>query len=137
MKRDNVATPSYILKALEEEFGPIFDPCPLNPDWNKETDVDGLAIPWGKFTFVNPPYSNVHPWLKKAQEEHALGNTVVLLLKINTLYRQYFEQYAGVELRFFNHRIQFPPYPTCAMFGSMLVVFGKNRGCYKMVDYRT
>ena len=135
MERDSVITPSYILTQLKEEFGPLFDPCPYNPCWDKEKDQDGLTIPWGQYTFCNPPYSNVKPWLAKAAQEHALGKTIILLLKINIACRGYFKPYEGVELRFFNHRIRFPPHSTCARFGSMLVIFGKKQG-YSLIDYR-
>lgn len=55
-----------------------FDPCPL--DNNPVTD--GLAIQWYTPTFVNPPYSNPLPWVKKAIYEHMInGHTVVMLLK--------------------------------------------------------
>ena len=133
MDRDSVATPLYIKEALEREFNTtFFDPCPLNPHWT----IDGLSIPWKPFTFVNPPYSNVRPWLEKAAREHKLGNTVILLLKTETVCRRYFKQFEGVELRFINHRIKFPLYPLPARFSSMLVVFRTQKVGYSIVDYR-
>ena len=139
-ERDSVATPPYILDSLEKEYGKkFFDPCPLNPHFDKDKDVDGLSVPWKDFTYVNPPYSNVRPWLQKAQKENALGKTIVLLLKVDTLATNYFKQYTNdVELRFFNHRIKFPNYSRQAMFCSMLVIFGKNKSSsYKIIDYRS
>ena len=138
--RDSVATPQYILDALEDEFKvKWFDPCPLNPHFDSEKDVDGLKIPWSFYTFVNPPYSNVKPWVEKAKEEHRQGKTIVLLLKIDSICKDYFKKNCvGAELRFINHRVQFPNYKRPAMFSSVLVVF--KAGCetnkYKIVDYR-
>ena len=135
---DSVSTPQYILTALTSEFGQLFDPCPLNPTFDPTVDVDGLTVPWGKTTFVNPPYSNAKPWVLKAVAEHKLGKTVILLLKVDILPTAYFQQCAdAVELRFFNHRIQFPGFERKARFASMLVVFKNKTNSFKMVDYRT
>ena len=140
-KRDSVRTPEYILQALQSEFGTeLFDPCPYNPNFDEDKDTNGLLIPWGPVTFVNPPYSNVRPWLEKARDEHELGKTVILLLKVNSLATNYFPPCSqAVELRFFNHRVRFPDYNNVALFGSMLVVFRAKvtkSSEYKLVDYR-
>lgn len=68
-------------KWLADIFISWFDPCPLNSYWDPRTDIDGLEIDWQYHTFVNPPYSNPLPWVKKAIREKAKGNTVVMLLK--------------------------------------------------------
>ncbi len=49
----------------------IFDPCPnrsrilpgtfITPDW-----VDGLAMDWPAPWFINPPWSDIAPWVKRA-----------------------------------------------------------------------
>lgn len=70
-----------------------FDPCPIY--WDRETHPDGLKIDWAEAivnisqdegfwicgAFVNPPYSNPLPWVKKAIAEYNKGITIVLLLK--------------------------------------------------------
>lgn len=74
---DDWGTPDWIMKLFEAWF----DPCPLDPQWTRS----GLDLPWGKYhdqIFVNPPYSNPKPWVKKAISEHLEhGSSVVLLLK--------------------------------------------------------
>jgi len=138
-KGDSVQTPPYVIQYLEAEFGKLFDPCPLNPDFDKKKDTDGLAIPWKQFTFVNPPYSNVRPWLEKAAQEHKLGKTIVLLLKVETIATKYFKELSrGAELRFFNHCIVFPGYKHHARFRSVLLVFkaGMNSNTYQVIDCR-
>ncbi len=67
---DNCPSPRYI----REYFCDWFDPCPSVPAFN------GLKIPWKKLNFVNPPYSNKIPWLKKAREEQLLGHSSMFLL---------------------------------------------------------
>jgi len=32
------------------------DPCPLDPDWNKRDNPDGLELDWSYYTICNPPY---------------------------------------------------------------------------------
>ena len=77
--------------ALEKEFEvKFFDPAPYNPNFDSEKDVDGLKIPWSFYTYVNPPYSNVGPWVKKAKEEHRQGKTIILLLKTDSVCKEYF-----------------------------------------------
>ncbi|KAJ3078491.1 hypothetical protein HK102_004468 [Quaeritorhiza haematococci] len=60
-----VETPEYILKYLIGKFGPLRDPCPMNPCY------DGLTVPWSEkeTNFVNPPYKYLAPWLNKAIQE--------------------------------------------------------------------
>jgi len=49
-----------------------YDPCPIDHD--PKTDDDGLEVDWEYYyrgsdyigAFVNPPYSNPLPWVKKA-----------------------------------------------------------------------
>lgn len=57
---DNWATPEAFYDALDAEFHFDFDPCPLHADFN------GLATPWGKRNFINPPYS------RKLKEEFVI-----------------------------------------------------------------
>lgn len=55
---NSVATPVDMIEALENEFGKLFDPCPID---HKE---DGLAIPWKSPTYCNPPYDSIGLWLQ-------------------------------------------------------------------------
>tara|TARA_Y100000401_G_scaffold76903_1_gene62614 strand:+ start:240 stop:644 length:405 start_codon:yes stop_codon:yes gene_type:complete len=77
MPSDSWLTPQWILDLV----GECFDPCPFKPDFNADTDLDGLRIEWPSRTFVNPPYSNVKVWVLKALREHEQGKTVIMLLK--------------------------------------------------------
>lgn len=67
---DSSPSPHWLL----DVFKGYFDPCPLNPGF------DGLKIPWEKYNYVNPPYSNKKPWILKAIEEQKKGNTTVMLI---------------------------------------------------------
>jgi hypothetical protein len=71
---DDWKTPKWLM----EFFKDYYDPCPVNPTF------DGLKIDWKSPSFVNPPYSNVLEWVKKAIEESKKGVNVVLLLRVDT-----------------------------------------------------
>jgi len=43
--------------------------------------TDGLQREWGPRVYVNPPYSNPLPWIRKAIDEAEDGKLIVLLLK--------------------------------------------------------
>ncbi len=50
------STPKELYEELDKEFLFNCDPCPL---YGLE---DGLPVPWGSSTFVNPPYGReIHP----------------------------------------------------------------------------
>jgi hypothetical protein len=77
MGSDDYPTDEWLMKLFEF----YYDPCPLN------CDVDLLNEPWHKHAFsgvyVNPPYSNPLPWVKKAIEtkRNYPDLNVVMLLK--------------------------------------------------------
>jgi hypothetical protein len=71
---DNYATPKWLMDIFKDWY----DPCTLSK--GEFRMQDGLGD-WQDRTFVNPPYSNPMPWIKKAIEESAKGKTIVLLLR--------------------------------------------------------
>ena len=104
-------------------FNDYFDPCPLNDNPNE----DGLKIKWKNKTFVNPPYSNPLPWVKKAIEESKKGRLIVMLLKMDTSTRWFKElKEADAEFLWINGRLHYNglhhtynrnvPFPFPSMF---------------------
>ena len=129
---DNWATPDYILDPLIKEFGKMFDPCPLN------SDFDGLIIPWKKVNFVNPPYNNKDKvaFIRKAYEESLKGKTSILLLPVTTELPVFHELvFPYAETRFIKGRVKFKGINTLGeyvtnksgMCGSMFVIFRGNK----------
>ena len=93
--RDSRFTPADFMEAVYQAFGPIdLDPCAhcLSPVVAKrrimlEEGGDGLTDPWsGHLAYVNPPYSQLLVWLRRAHEQWQLGNvtTVICLVPVRT-----------------------------------------------------
>ena len=121
--RHNWKTPDAVLSDLNLEFGFDFDPCPTDPDFN------GLECDWGSCNFLNPPYSQIKIWLKKALNEHGKSRTVVALLPSRTGTDWFHEcvlPYAA-EIRFIRGRLQFDNCGVNAPFDSMIVVYQDER----------
>jgi DNA N-6-adenine-methyltransferase (Dam) len=76
---DTWMTPRFILGQLGK-FD--LDPCAaeLKPHWIAKTSYtiadDGLAAGWTGRVFMNPPFSNTGPWLRK-HADHACGISLV------------------------------------------------------------
>lgn len=126
---DNVATPSYLLEDLRKEFGELFDPCPLNAN----PTVDGLEMEeWGskgEACYVNPPFSNIKPWVEKAIEEAAKGKQIIMMLPVRTnsaYWHRFIFPYAD-EIRFLDKYIQFEGFGKTCPFSICLVVFRSAR----------
>jgi len=102
-KTNSVSTPQYLLDLLKNEFGPMFDPCPFNPHFDKNKDIDGLDIPWKKTNYCNPPYNFPKPWVVKAKREQRKGNTTILLLKLSCLGTQYIKRLLKLENKNYNY----------------------------------
>jgi site-specific DNA-methyltransferase (adenine-specific) len=118
---DSYSTPENIFADLDREFHFNDDPCPLDP----QPLNDGLSREWGNSTFMNPPYSNPEPWVRKAYEESLRGKIVVGLLRGDTSTRWFHDwvlPYA--DLRFVRGRIKFNGDP--APFASIIAVWGNK-----------
>lgn len=82
-------TPPDLMSELQREFEFDFDACPFP----KPNDFDGLILPWGKNTYVNPPFGAVigadgkkkgpTAWARKSIEEYKKGNRVVMVYPID------------------------------------------------------
>ena len=121
---DQWSTPKDVYEALDDEFNFDFDPCPLND----KPEFDGLAIDWGKCSFVNPPYSDLAKWCRKAYEQWQKGKTVVMLIPSRTC-TKYWHEYVmkATEIRFIKGRLKFGEAKNPAPFPSAIIIF-KNNG---------
>lgn len=88
---DEYYTPAYIVDAARSVMGAIdLDPatCELAQTvvraerFYTKAD-DGLARPWSGRVWLNPPFSNPHPFVMKAIEEYANGNIDEAIVLVN------------------------------------------------------
>jgi site-specific DNA-methyltransferase (adenine-specific) len=121
------ATPEWLYAELDKEFGFDFDPCPL---YGASSGVDGLTIPWGQSTFVNPPYGRaIGHWTAKAKKEAGGGKTVVMLIPSRTDTKWWHEDIMTAdEIRFIKGRLKFGGAKTSAPFPSAVIVWNKTKG---------
>ena len=106
-------------KWLYELFDDWYDPCYLSDGVLRSQD--GLSD-WKDKTFVNPPYSNVLPWVEKAIKERQKGKRVVMLLKMDTSTKWFSRlQESGAKFMWINGRLQHQTGKPAA-FPSMLVI---------------
>lgn len=93
--RDSRFTPTDFMELIYRIFGPVdLDPCahPMSPVVARRRIIldeggDGLIDPWsGDLVYMNPPYSQLLVWLRRAHEQWKLGNvkTVVCLVPVRT-----------------------------------------------------
>lgn len=124
-KSINWGTPEHILK----RFDGYFDPCPYRADF------DGLTIPWPKWVFVNPPFSELSAWAEKCAHEHQNGTAHIVLLmpaRVDTrAFHEHVLKYAQIE--FIKGRLRFVDLdnssekPVAAPFPCILAHYGGQR----------
>jgi len=113
---DDHATPKEFYDELNKEFNFNDDPCPIQGS-------GGLDREWGTRTYMNPPYSNPTPWVKKAYEESLKGKLVVGLLRGDTSTRWFHDWvYGKAKIRFVKGRLKFTGKP--APFPSIVAIWG-------------
>lgn len=85
---DEYQTPRDLFDFLDKRFRFTLDPCttsdnPLRTRYFLTIYEDGLLSSWGydSSVFMNPPYSNVEPWVEKAYMSSLDGCLVVGLLR--------------------------------------------------------
>jgi phage N-6-adenine-methyltransferase len=147
--KDCWATPTDLFNMLNAEFKFNLDACAnqhnykcahyydevrdcLNVNWRPLSHADDLRA------FMNPPYSNPAPFIKKAWQESKNG-LIVCLVKADTSTRWWatFWDYdnnqprPGCEVRFLPKRVKFTPpqggiAKNCAAFPSAVVIMDRR-----------
>ncbi len=134
---DEWETPAWLFDQLNEEFHFVLDAAASEDNFKCSAylskELNALRIGWGMnlVIWLNPPYSNPYPWVKKAYIE-AEDNTIVLLLPSTTGVK-WFQEFVwdnrrhepkfGVELRFLPGRIKFVGAKSTPRFDSVIVIF--------------
>ncbi|MDM5130071.1 phage N-6-adenine-methyltransferase [Aeromonas piscicola] len=95
--RDMTQTPLYLFRALDREFHFSLDAAALPETALCQKyltpSIDALQVDWGDFispsvrspwAWLNPPYSDIGPWVKKAIEQQGRGIGTVILVPQDT-----------------------------------------------------
>ncbi|MDO2950588.1 phage N-6-adenine-methyltransferase [Aeromonas simiae] len=90
-------TPQWLFAAMDLEFGFVLDAAALPETALCQKyltpDIDALSVDWGDFispsarapwAWLNPPYSDIQPWVDKAIEQQARGVGTVMLAPQDT-----------------------------------------------------
>lgn len=143
---DEWSTPQWLYNLLHSEFKFQFDPCCTFKNqkcqygtgldersaYGYHQSFDSLAINWFergyKSCFLNPPYSKIAAFMKKAFEESQKGAIVVCLIPARTD-TKYWHDYVmkAAEIRFVKGRLKFGDQTNSAPFPSVIVVFKPPR----------
>lgn len=119
---DEWATPDGVYQELNQEFSFDLDPCPLG---GAENGLARLFTSWdGRRVFVNPPYSDIRPWLERAGE--ALLAVYLIPARTDTRWFHEIVLPKATEIRFIRGRLKFGQAKTSAPFPSMVVVFNNG-----------
>jgi site-specific DNA-methyltransferase (adenine-specific) len=134
------ATPQWLFDALDREFGFTLDPCSdgTNAKCGKfyTPKENGLLRDWSTETvFMNPPYSEVSDWMRKAYGAAQEGATVVCLVPARTDTQWWHEYAMKSEIRFIKGRLKFGDAENSAPFPSAIVVFRPKT--FSLVSYGT
>lgn len=130
-------TPPSLIRKLERALGGRFDldPCsgsevdPIAEERYTKED-DGLSQPWFGNVFVNPPFSEVGDWVRKAYDEQRNGDAerVVMLLPVRLATGYFHDHITDADaICFLRGRLDYyngDGEMKGAPFASYLVVFG-------------
>ena len=127
-------TPIELFKQIDEEFNFQLDPCTSSSKHgNLETPryytkkEDGLMQDWWPHSpaFVNPPFDNIGPWLRKAHFESRRGCTCVVLVpsKTDTAWWHDLVLEKADEIRYIRGRVKFEGFEQAFIFGCAMVIY--------------
>ena len=132
-KSDEWTTPQWLFDLLDKEFHFDCDAAAIQDNhkccnWMSEAiDVEWTILGWKRF-FLNPPYSKIAPFMKKAYEESLKGAIIVCLIPCRTDTR-YWHDYVMMahEIRLIKGRLKFGDGKNSAPFPSCIVIFDHSK----------
>ena len=156
MSNDDWNTPPEILDPIRGFRAIALDPC-ANPTGVVAAACgimppdDGLAERWGDhaacgimppddglgLVFVNPPYSDVTPWIRKAAAEAARGVEIVMLLPADTSTRWFHGELVGRAahhadaILYYRRRVKFLGANGSPKFPSLLAYWGADSARFR------
>ena len=130
-KSDSGTTPLWVKEYIQKEFGDVNEMCPFNPVFDEiiNQDTDALKIDWISPVYINPPYSNWRPFVKRGFELWKSKKIEsIFLLKTDHLCSPLVTENAdNCEIRLFNKRLRFGGYKNYSPFTSVLLIINGRR----------
>jgi phage N-6-adenine-methyltransferase len=135
---DERSTPIELFKELDDEFHFEVDVCACQDNFKVANyyhpSVNGLKQKWApQRCFMNPPYSDIPRWLRKAYGESLDGALVVCILPVDSSTKWFHEfiwdkstNQFRCEVRFPDKRYSFGEYSNVAKFATMIAIFGNK-----------
>ena len=125
---DEWDTPQWLFDALDKEFGFTLDPCCDGHNAKCAEyftmQENGLLKDWrARVVFMNPPYSDIAAWMRKAYGSSLDGATVVCLIPSRTDTAWWHDCAMKGEIRFLRGRLRFGEATNSAPFPSAVVIF--------------
>ncbi len=114
-ENDNWETPPLILEDMMKKYNihPTLDVCATkqNTKFPKyfAPEQNGLSQEWNEDFFMNPPYSKINEWMKKAYDQHRKYNVNALILVFAKTSVKWWHEYVEgkTETHFQKGRIRF------------------------------
>lgn len=132
-KSDEWSTPQWLFDNLNAKFNFTLDPASdgVNNKCIKHytPQTDGLSQNWnGETVFINPPYSKIYDWVKKAHDEaekNSVSTVMLLPARTDTKWFHQFclDQMLVKSITFIKGRLKFGNQKNPAPFPSMIVEF--------------
>lgn len=133
---DEWMTPLALYREWDKQYHFTLDPCttaenPLGAERKFTKEDDGLSQNWGgEVVFMNPPYSQIKAWMRKAYEESLKPKTIVVCLIPSRTDTAYWWDYVMKVwphgIHFLRGRLKFGASTNSAPFPSVVVVFGRS-----------
>lgn len=114
---------------LHAEFDFTLDPCTDGTNakcarFFCDLATNGLLEDWGtERVFMNPPYTEMLAWMRKAWESALAGALVVCLVPVRSDTAWWHDYAMRGEIRLLRGRLKFGEAPAAAPFPSAVVVF--------------
>ena len=124
---DEFSTPQALFDFYDKafHFGLDVSATPRNTKCRRffTKSVDGLKQEWTGTVWMNPPYSQLGHWVKKAYESSLSGCTVVGLIPVWTDAKWFQDSCMHAEIQFLRGRVSFDGRPGFAPFSNMVVIW--------------
>lgn len=110
-KSQEWSTPDSLFQPLHEEFGFDLDVCATTENSKCARyftlEQDALKQEWKGTCWMNPPFSQLGKWIKKAYESALAGATVVCLVPVRSNTEWFYTYCLKGEIRFIRGRPKF------------------------------